>query len=376
MKVKKVMKSKNILHGGDIQSASRLFGVPIEQWIDLSTGINPESYPVQQLDPSSFQQLPYLKSEFIQAAKEYYCGLDNRKCRAQISELLAVSGSQAVIQLLPECLPSLPVLLPDPGYQEHRLQWQRSGVSITDYPALELDAATEFINQALHKNKQQHLVIINPNNPSGLQFSPTQLQSWAKRLADGAYLIIDEAFMDMQPENSVLGQHFEPNMVVLRSFGKFFGLAGLRLGFVFANYLIIEKLQQGLGLWAINGPAQTIATLAFQDESWQQQARIDIAGAAKRNQALFRPLFTRLSDENKSGSHKEIHEALFSSYWLPIGQAEKLSNFFAKRGILLRHMPFNDKFELLRIGQLNPNNKENIARVASAVSDYVTIHLS
>ena len=177
------MKAQLPLHGGDLQQASKHFDVPVEQWIDLSTGINPESYPITKLDGAAFQQLPYLKPDFIQAAKSYYLGDDNKDLG--VDNLLSVSGSQAVIQLLPECLPPLPVLLPELGYQEHRLQWQQADASVFNYPSIELEASVSFINESLQQNSQQHLVIINPNNPSGLKFSPSQLKVWAKRLGIG-----------------------------------------------------------------------------------------------------------------------------------------------------------------------------------------------
>jgi len=363
------MKVQLPLHGGDLQQASQRFGVPVEQWIDLSTGINPESYPITGLDGNAFQQLPYLKPAFLQAAQSYYLG-DNNKYLG-VDNLLAVSGSQAVIQLLPECLPFLPVLLPELGYQEHRIQWLQSGTRLGNYPSIEHEASVSFINSSLQQNRQQHLVIINPNNPSGLKFSPAQLKVWAKSLDEGGYLIIDEAFMDTQPELSVLTQHFEPNMIVLRSFGKFFGLAGLRLGFVFANEKLIETFQKHLGLWAINGPAQSIATVAFNDAAWQQQAQENISKAANLSQALFNPLFSRLQ-QGPQNTHRIFHEALFSSYCLPVSQAEQLSHFFAKRGILLRLIDFNREYALLRIGSINPKNNGDIKRVQETVDLYMT----
>ena len=356
------------LHGGDLQQASECFDVPVEQWIDLSTGINPESYPVIELDVAAFQQLPYLSPKFLQAAESYYLGEDNTDLG--VDNLLAVSGSQAVIQLLPECLPILPVLLPELGYQEHRLQWQQAEASVFNYPSTEHEASVSFINESLQQNSRQHLVIINPNNPSGLKFSPSQLKVWAKRLGEGAYLIIDEAFMDTQPDLSVLAQHFESNMIVLRSFGKFFGLAGLRLGFVFANEKLIQTFQKRLGLWAINGPAQSIATVAFQNKAWQQQARANICKAAKLSQILFNPLFSCLQQGQKN-THCVFHEALFSSYGLSIKQAEELNYFFAKRGILLRLIHFNHEYALLRIGTINPNNKAGIRRIQETVDLYI-----
>ena len=275
-----------------------------------------------------------------------------------------------MIQLLPQCLPAFPVIVPELGYQEHRLQWQKAGAKLVDYPSIDHEASVSSINQLLEHNHQQHLVIINPNNPSGLLFSPEQIQKWAQKLGEGAYVIIDEAFIDTQPEMSVLKQHYEENMVVLRSFGKFFGLAGLRLGFVFANETLIHTLQGRLGLWAINGPAQSIATTVFKNEKWQQQARIDINEAAKVNKKLFSALFNSLQN-NQILVSTVAHEALFSSYCLPIGEAKKLVEFFAYRGILLRLIEFNGECALVRIGRINVHHSKAVQSVREAIDSYI-----
>ena len=117
-------------HGGDLRLASARYGIPASDWLDLSTGINPEPYPVGALEPKCFEQLPYPQPELLELAAAYY-GSD---------QLLPVAGTQMAIQLLPQCLPPVPVLLPRWGYQEHRLQWQRAGVEIDTYPSLS-DAA-------------------------------------------------------------------------------------------------------------------------------------------------------------------------------------------------------------------------------------------
>lgn len=356
------------VHGGDLELASQLFNVPVEDWVDLSTGINPRSYPLSNIEESAFQQLPYLKPAFIQAAQDYYLGEENTQLTAENS--LAVSGSQAVIQLLPRCLPSLPVLLPEIGYQEHRMQWLQSGVTVTEYPSEDLEPTALFINQALEHNCCQHIVIINPNNPTGLKFTPAQLQRWAAKLGEGAYLIIDEAFIDTCAEWSVLPHHFEQNMIVLRSFGKFFGLAGLRLGFVFAHKTLIRRFTQHLGLWAINGPAQSIATRAFHDTTWQQQARVNISQASLLSQTLFQPLFSDKVAEIQ-GLQRSFHDELFSSYHLPIKHAERLTQFFARQGILIRLIEIGSEGALLRIGRLDPKNEKSLYKLQTVIALYI-----
>ena len=342
------------LHGGDIYSASQHYGIPAEQWLDLSTGLNPEPYPLTDLEPEAFQRLPYLRPDFIQAASQYY-GND---------QLMASNGSQLIIQAFPSCLDPLPVMLPEFGYQEHRDHWLRHGNDIINYPAFDTELATAAIEAALDKGDPFHLVLINPNNPTGLCFSPEQLANWAQRLK-GGHMVIDEAFIDVTPKLSVLTQNFRSNMLVLRSFGKFFGLAGIRLGFVFAAAPLRQKLQYHTGIWMVNGPAQALATKAMLDQAWQMQAQRDIRACAELTQTLFKPIFDKIKPT------KQIHTPLFSSYEVSAEIAESLQNHLAKQGILTRVIKLSHERALLRIGVITTRKPSQSHRIQEAVATYV-----
>lgn len=333
-----------LVHGGDIATASRLYGIDVAQWMDLSTGINPRAYPLPVIPAAAFAALPYPQAEFITAAEAYYGS------RA----LLPVPGSQSVIQLLPQVLAPLPFLMPDIGYQEYRFHWQQQGGQVVDYPALDDAQAVQHIEQALTVNPAQHLLVIQPNNPSGLLVDNQQLLDWAKRLRQGAYLIVDEAFIDAEPQQSLLQQtphkNLPDNVIVLRSFGKFFGLAGIRLGFVFAHELIRQVLIQRLGVWTVNGPAQCIAAKALQDVPWQQQAVQDIAEDSRFTQGLFAPVLARYT-------HRAIHTGLFSSYVMDKTQAQVLYQRFASKAVLLRYMDVNEQQGLVRVGRVQQGSE-------------------
>ena len=343
------------LHGGDIVSASARFGIPMEQWLDLSTGLNPVAYSVPALEAEVFQRLPYLRPEFIDAAAHYYGN----------NQLMPSNGSQLIIQELPNCLAMLPVLLPEYGYQEHHDHWHLHGNTIEYYPAFDPHAAAATIDAALDRGEAFHLVIINPNNPTGLSFAPDQLENWARRMAPGGYMVIDEAFIDVTPEVSVLGRHFGDNMLVLRSFGKFFGLAGIRLGFVFAHPELRSMLQQRIGIWTVNGPAQALATQALLDPGWQATAQHRIRRCSAATQQLFAPLFSSLKP------HRQIHTPLFSSYQLSTEEAVSVQRHFASQGILLRVITLHEQSSLLRVGVLNDENEIQMARLREVIANYV-----
>jgi len=351
--------TQEALHGGDLYTASQRYQIELEQWIDLSTGLNPQAYPVGDIPQEVFTRLPYEMPQLCHRAAEYY-GNDS---------VMAVSGTQLAIQCLPRCLPQHDILVPQVGYQEHALHWGKHGANIFHYPSENMELAIEFINQALLINPQRHLLIINPNNPTGLKFAARQIKLWASALDKNCYVIVDEAFMDVTPQDSVLA-NLSSNMVVLRSFGKFFGLAGLRLGFVFANQSIRQTLKQKTGLWAVNGPAQYIAIKALADKSWQQSARKDIHKSALLTQSLFSALFT------KKPSVRVHHEALFTSYTLPITLAGQLVEFFAHRGILIRKIVVDEQICILRAGIIHHQDVDSQLRVKQCIQDFLVSNIN
>ena len=367
--------TKPALHGGDIISASEQYQIAQDQWIDLSTGLNPDSYPVSDVPHSVYCHLPYLQPAFLAASSQYY-GSDQG---------MGLIGSQMIIQALPKCVDKYPVLLPSSGYTEHRAHWQKHDFEVASYDGFDQVLASAQITASLKDNPQQHLVIINPNNPTGMMLDTEQILQWADVLSEGCYIVLDEAFIDTQPDQSLLKQHWPDNVLVLRSFGKFFGLAGIRIGFAFCRGKLRSRIEQVLGLWMINGPAQYIATQAMLDSDWQQQAVIQIERAAVQTQQLFAPLFSFIDKriegkENrvKKAANWRTHQALFSSYKMPYEVALEVQDHFASEGILLRVIELseshNKDLALLRVGILGLENVEHHHRVKHCVEAFIAKH--
>lgn len=341
-----------LIHGGDIYSASREFGRAPEDWLDLSTGINPRSYPFDVLTDKAAARLPYLHPGFLQAAKQYYAS----------EHFVPVAGTQSSIAVLPDILLSLSsvqrVLVPELGYSEHAHQWRMRGVELVYYPSDNAELMQAGIERALDAHPDTHLVVINPNNPTAITVSVDLLTQWREKQSRDARLIVDEAFIDVTPEHSILSD-FDANtgVIVLRSFGKFFGMAGLRLGFVFAEREVLDALGKAVGVWAINGPAQAIAQAALTDFAWQQNAREWIVNDGACTRALFRPLL---------GSPCVEH-ALFSVYTKAPRDARACYEQLAGAGILSRVVPWRDDKALLRLGLLRADDESARARVGAAV---------
>ena len=240
-------------HGGNINAARRLFPDAPEPWIDLSTGVNPIPYPVGPIALSTWTKLPEpTELAALEAAARTAYGVKPS------AGIVAAPGTQALIQWLPRIFPAQRVGVLDFTYQEHETCWQAAGADVTTVTAL-ADLATFDVG-----------LVVNPNNPDGRTVAPSDLYNLANTLARrGGRLIVDEAFMD------VLGQQssFVPYLpaagaIVLRSFGKVYGLAGLRLGFAVASSEDCLRLRQAIGPWAVSGPAIEIGRRALMDRLW------------------------------------------------------------------------------------------------------------
>ncbi len=239
-----------IEHGGALDSAVERFGGMPGDWIDLSTGINPEVFPLPPIGLEIWNRLPDAKlfAQTLNAARDYYGARSD-------TGIVAAPGTQSLIQILPDIVAKGEVAIVGPTYQEHRASFLNAGWLISDC------ASIDEIPPSAHV-----AVIVNPNNPDGRIIPREPLLELAKRMGSrGGVLIVDEAFADPHPEVSIAAQAGMSGLIILKSFGKFFGLGGLRLGFALTTREIAQALKHRLGPWAVSGPALTIATQAFCD---------------------------------------------------------------------------------------------------------------
>ncbi len=345
------------LHGGDIDAASARFGIPVEQWIDLSTGMNSEPYPIPDIPSHIFHKLPYSDKSFERAVRHYY----------EQEAFVTVPGSQFAIQVLPEILNragALNVLLPSVGYKEHAIQWGRHGNTVQCYRSDTQPNMRADIDAAIANEPNQHIVIIRPNNPTTISLERSQVITWCERLCDGAFIIVDEAFIDTEVNASLLNLGALPkNLIVLRSFGKFFGLAGLRLGFVFAHAPILEALSKTLGMWQINGPAQYIATKALLDNVWHKQAIQNIQQNSLKTESMFQPVIKRFCIE------PALKSDLFLVMAMPPQCALRLNYLLAKAGILTRVVTIDESKALLRVGNISCKDEPACIRIDKALKE-------
>jgi cobalamin biosynthetic protein CobC len=335
------------LHGGKVEAARALFPHGRAPWVDLSTGISPWAYPHEPLPREAFTRLPDAEAlAVLEAAASSSFGV------ADAQSVVATPGSDLALRLLGRVLAGCRVAVVRPGYSGHVLAWE---APVTTIAACDIESAA---------SDHDVIVLANPNNPDGRVVSRERLLRIAARLAERAgVLLVDEAFADVMPEASVCGflDRFA-NLVVLRSFGKFFGLAGVRLGFVVtaattavapAGLSIAAEIRRALGDWPVSGPAVAIGTAAYRDTRWQSGQRQRLAHAAQRLDALL----------TEAGLAIEGGTVLFRL--VRCADANAVFEHFAAHGILTR--PFAGDPTLLRIGL--PGDESQWQRLADALVD-------
>lgn len=296
-------------HGGRLRQAAARYRIPLADWLDLSTGINPRGWAStcpRLPEPDLWSRLPEDDDGLEQAAAQYY----------GTPALLPVAGSQAAIQALPRLRPPGRVGVIAPGYGEHAHAWARAGHQVRPLPVDAIEDALPDLDV---------LVLIHPNNPTGAGFPRADLLRWRETLAArGGWLVVDEAFMDTTPQESLADLGPLPGLILLRSIGKFFGLAGARVGFVLADTAVTRPLAAMLGPWTIAAPSRWVAAQALADTPWQDATRARLAADGARLAELLRR--HALTPQGGCG--------LFQ--WVPTERAPELHESLARAGILTR----------------------------------------
>jgi cobalamin biosynthetic protein CobC len=323
-------------HGGSLSAARRLFPLAPEPWLDLSTGINATAYPFAPVTADAYARLPEAESIAAleaAAARSFRLGAS--------AAVVAAPGTQALIQLLPRLLGAKRIAILGFTYGEHERVWAAGGAEVVICDRLdELTQADAGL-------------IVNPNNPDGRLHDAHTLGALAREMgARGKSLIVDEAFIDLLPPEKSLAPLLPlPGALVLRSFGKTYGLAGLRLGFALGERARIAAFRAALGPWAVSGAAVEIGIKAYRDEDWLRQSAALLARDGARLDALLRengfaivggtPLF-RLARHQRAG---------------------EIFNRLCRAGVLTR--PFAARPDWLRFGI--PQGEKDFARLAEAL---------
>ncbi|KVN11062.1 MULTISPECIES: threonine-phosphate decarboxylase CobD [unclassified Burkholderia] len=292
-----------ITHGGNLHEAALRHGIPRDAWLDLSTGINPHGYPVPPVPADAWRRLPEDDGALAAHAARYYGA-------PGAAHVLPVAGSQAAIRALPALFARGTVGVAPLAYSEYAPAFARHG-----HPGAPLDCGSDTLPAAL-----TYAIVANPNNPTAERVDRARLLRWhAQLVARGGALIVDEAFADADththPNASLAADTHRDGLVVLRSVGKFFGLAGVRAGFALAAPALLARLRDALGAWTVSGPARHAVLAAFADTAWQRATRERLAHDSARLAALLRangfvthatPLFSWTADPRAHALHDAL----------------------------------------------------------------------
>jgi cobalamin biosynthesis protein CobC len=326
-------------HGGDLAAARRLFPGAAEPFVDLSTGINPNPYPLPCLSAEIFARLPdrdALERLAVAAAAAYNA--------PSATHVAAAPGTQILLPLICGLVRPGCAAIVTPSYSEHARAAALAGHGVAE--AGDLGAI----------GKADLVLVANPNNPDGRLFGTGDLVAAAGALqARGGLLVVDEAFMDVMPSGASLAPEIvRGNIVVLRSFGKFFGLAGLRLGFALAAPPLAARIAALLGPWAVSGPALAVGAAALADSVWIEKSRRSLAEAMARLDAILRG----------TGLHIVGGTALFRL--VRTSAATELFHHLGRAGILTRAFP--DHATWLRFGL--PAGEPDWQRLQIAMAEF------
>lgn len=296
-------------HGGGVDGAAARYGGTRADWIDLSTGINPLPYLVPGLPADAWTALPDKRAfdALYSAAREFWRVPDG-------AGILAAPGASALIARIPALLPAGRVHIPTPTYNEHWAAFRAHGWQAAEDGAL---------------------VIVHPNNPDGRVWAEADLA------AERPLTVIDESFGDVMPEASLVHLAERPGVIVLKSFGKFWGLAGLRLGFAIAQPETIDRLAEMIGPWAVSGPGLVTGAAALRDLDWAQATRARLAYDAERLDGIM----------TSAGARLEGGTTLFRLY--DVGDAAAWQDRLAQHRIWSRVFPYSDRW--LRLGLPGPD---------------------
>jgi len=310
-----------IPHGGDLSRLRRRYPDAPEPLIDLSTGINPFSYPLPAIPETAYTRLP--EEAQIRQLREAAAGAFG----AWDPDLIAVAaGTQLLISTLPRILPAARVSVLAPTYGEHAAVWTAAGAEI-------LERADPAVLE-----KGDVAVLCNPNNPDGRAFDPKKLANLqCRRARSGGRLIVDEAFAEFGESNlSAVTAVPQPGLIVLRSFGKAYGLAGLRLGFLIAERDTVRRIEEALGPWPVSGIAIHVACIALADTAWRQAMTERLARTGERLDSFLSA--HRLEPVGGTSLFRLVRHDM----------APDITETLGRAGILVRDFP--DRPDWLRFG--------------------------
>lgn len=321
------------IHGGRLSEAQRRYPQAPRPWLDLSTGINPEPWPGISRRVFDWHRLP------DEAALHTLEAVAAARFGARGPQVLALPGTEFGLRGLAALGLPAPFRHVWPGYRTHA-------------EALPGSAPIPFESLLAQARLGGTIVLANPSNPDGRLVQPAELVVLTKALVKArGWLVVDEAFVDAHAGSSIIPllDGTEP-VIVTRSFGKFFGLAGVRLGFAVGPAAIIARWRNIVGSWPLSAAAIAIGAAAYADADWI---------ATTRN-----ALFERAAALDSVLRHHGLEPiGACPQFRLVECNARELFEHLARAGILTRPFDYNPRW--LRLGV--PESASELVRLDRAL---------
>jgi cobalamin biosynthetic protein CobC len=308
-------------HGGGLDAAIAKYGGEKSDWLDLSTGINPIPFPLPELPMYAWTALPdqAAQIQLLNAARAFWNVPDG-------AEIVAASGVSTLISMLPNCAKPGGFHIQKPTYNEHEAAFRSAGFDLV--------------------KGARSQIYVHPNNPTGAFSDRQHVLAAHKDLT-----IIDESFCDATLDKSLIDLTCNDGFVVLKGLGKFWGLAGVRLGFAIAAPKLAAQIRDRIGPWAVSGPAQVIGAAALADLKWAEKTRVKNISEAVRLDKLL----TQFGGKYAGGTD------LFRLY--DCDNAQAVFNLLAEHKILCRIFPYSDRW--VRLGL--PGTEDRWAQLEHAL---------
>jgi threonine-phosphate decarboxylase len=322
-----MIKAPNLFeHGGNIYKIAEELGIPEERLIDFSASINPlgisekVKYAIK-CDLDNLVNYPDPDTKILGHEIAEHNGIDPET-------IICGNGSTELIYLLPRSLKPKTVFIPVPTFSEYERACRLSSkLRVKNYELREESNFEINPDEFIKAIQGCHMAFLcNPNNPTGHLLKRDEVLAIAEAAKKKrCFLIIDEAFIDFIPEESVIQNVQEnPYLIVLRSMTKFYALTGLRIGYGVFHKDLINKIKEFKEPWTVNNLAQKAAIAAFGDSDYADKTYALMKGEKDFLEKGFQELKTQYIPSS------------VNYYLLKTENNERIVSGLKKKGILVR----------------------------------------
>lgn len=258
--------------------------VPGEQpqgdgWVKLNTNENPYP-PTPKVAEAIAAQVPDLRKYPEPISAKLRAAIGTRFGFAQ-EHVIIGNGSDNILDLITRCFVSGPGAGHTvPSYSLYPVVAGMSGQGLID---VNFDRSMQLDVEALAATQAKAFFLTNPNAPTGVAFPLAQIEA-ALQAIDGL-LVVDEAYVDFGGESAVSLLKDYENLIVVRTFSKSYGLAGMRVGFALASPKIISILDRVRDAYNLDRVAQAAALAAFEDVAYFEEQRQKVMATREATRA-------------------------------------------------------------------------------------------